>query len=165
MFLVATRRYSDAGDGVNATAWQTTGGALSTAPFAAIAWIEGGSRLDTAGVTAWAACAAVALCGVVAGVAFNRGIGRVPAVRAGQLLNLAPVVGTVTSVAFLGERPTTPQSVGGAAILVGLALLLHSASAHTRQQPLDDPADRTTGEPPAMAEVHAGARGPHEKES
>ncbi len=109
--LVATRRYGDVGDGVNASAWQTTGGALSTAPFAAVAWIEGGSRLGTAGVTAWAACAAVALCGVVAGVAFNRGIGRVPAVRAGQLPNLAPVVGTGTSVAFLGERPTTLQSV------------------------------------------------------
>ncbi|WP_255355947.1 EamA family transporter, partial [Frankia sp. CpI1-P] len=86
VFLVATRRYSDVDDGVNASAWQTTGGALSTAPFAAVAWIEGGSRLGTAGVTAWAACAAVALCGVVAGVAFNQGIGRVPAARAGQLL-------------------------------------------------------------------------------
>ncbi|KQM02443.1 DMT(drug/metabolite transporter) superfamily permease [Frankia sp. CpI1-P] len=165
VFLVATRRYSDVDDGVNASAWQTTGGALSTAPFAAVAWIEGGSRLGTAGVTAWAACAAVALCGVVAGVAFNQGIGRVPAARAGQLLNLAPVVGTVTSVAFLGERPTALQSAGGAAILVGLALLLHRGSAHAQQHPLDDLTGRTTGEPPAMAEVHAGGCAHHEKES
>ncbi|WP_018503883.1 DMT family transporter [Parafrankia discariae] len=165
VFLVATRRYGDVGDGVNASAWQTTGGALSMAPFAAVAWIEGGSRLGTAGITAWAACAAVALCGVVSGVAFNRGIGRVPAARAGQLLNLTPVVGTVTSVAFLGERPTTLQLVGGTAVLAGLALLLLRGSAHARQHPLDDLTGRTTGEPPAMVEVHAGARGHHEKES
>jgi len=53
-------------------------------------------------------------------------VGRVPAARAGQLGNLTPVVGTLTAVVFVGDRPSLPQLVGGAAILAGLALLLHT---------------------------------------
>ncbi|WP_426513692.1 DMT family transporter [Dactylosporangium sp. McL0621] len=136
VFLVASRRYSadDDGDGFGAGAWQTAGGALSTAPFVIASWSGGGSRLATAGVAAWTACIGVVLCGAVAGVAYNRGIGRVPAARAGQLMNLTPVVGTLTAVVFLGDRPTLPQLAGGAAILAGLALFLH-----TTPSPPDDP--------------------------
>ena len=125
VFLVATRRFNDGGDGLNASAWQTTGGALSVVPFVAISWSTGGSRLDTIGAAGWSACIAVVLCGAIGSVAFNRGIARVPAARAGQLGNLTPVVGTLTAVAFLGDRPSLLQLVGGAAILGGLALLLH----------------------------------------
>jgi drug/metabolite transporter (DMT)-like permease len=59
-------------------------------------------------------------------VHFNRGIARVPAVRAGQLGNLTPVVGTLTAVAFLGDRPSLLRLAGGAGILLGLVLLLNS---------------------------------------
>src|SRR3569832_1915105 len=45
-------------------------------------------------------------CGAVAGGAFNRGIAQVPATRAGQLANLTPVVGTLTAVGWLGDRPS-----------------------------------------------------------
>jgi hypothetical protein len=38
---------------------------------------------------------------------------------AGQLGNLTPVVGTLTTVALLGDRPSWPQLVGGGAILAG----------------------------------------------
>ncbi|GAA0525515.1 EamA family transporter [Paractinoplanes ferrugineus] len=125
LFLIATRRFNDAGDALNESAWQTVGGALSVTPFVAAAWSTGGTRLDTAGTAGWIACVAVVLCGAVGGVLFNRGIARVPAVRAGLLGNLTPVVGTLTAVAFLGDRPSFRQIAGGAAILAGLALLLH----------------------------------------
>jgi hypothetical protein len=62
VFLVVTRRYNDDGDGLGANAWQVTGGTVSTAPFVAVAWVGGGSRLATAGA-AWMACIAVLLCG------------------------------------------------------------------------------------------------------
>jgi drug/metabolite transporter (DMT)-like permease len=132
VYLIAARHLSDDSDGLNASAWQVSGGALTTAPFMVISLAHGGSRLDTAGPTAWAACAAVLLCGVLADVAFNRGIGRVPAARAGQLAYLTPVIGTLTAVVVLGDRPAPLQLAGGVAILAGLALLLRdTASAAT----------------------------------
>ena len=129
VYLIATRRFNDDGDGLNAGAWQTTGGALSVVPFVAISWSTGGTRLDTVGAAGWLACLTVVVCGAVGNVTFNRGITRVPAARAGQLGNLTPVVGTLTAVAFLGDRPSLSQLVGGTAILGGLALLLHSPAA------------------------------------
>jgi drug/metabolite transporter (DMT)-like permease len=133
-FLIATRRFNDDGDGLNASAWQSAGGAVSVAPFVALTWSTGGTRLGTAGAAGWLACAAVVACGAIASVAFNRGIAQVPATRAGQLGNLTPVVGTLTAVVWLGDRPTPLQLLGGAAILGGLAVLLHSpASPHQRE--------------------------------
>jgi drug/metabolite transporter (DMT)-like permease len=126
VFVVATRRFNDDGDGLAASAWQSVGGTLSVVPFVAANWATGGSRLGTAGTTGWLACLAVLGCGAVAGVAFNRGIARVPATRASQLANLTPVVGTLAAVAWLGERPSPPQLLGGAVILAAIALLLHN---------------------------------------
>jgi drug/metabolite transporter (DMT)-like permease len=125
-FLVATRRINGDGDGLNESAWQSIGGALTVTPFVAASWSMGGTRFDTLGATGWLACITVVICGAVGSVLFNRGITRVPAARAGQLGNLTPVVGTLTAVTFLGDRPTLPQLVGGAAILIALAWLLHS---------------------------------------
>jgi drug/metabolite transporter (DMT)-like permease len=125
VFLICARRLNRDGDELNASAWQSTGGALSVVPFVAASWSTGGTRLDTVGAAGWPACIAVLACGAVGGVSFNRGIARVPAARAAQLGNLTPVVGTLTAVAFLGDRPSLLQWCGGAAILGGLALLLH----------------------------------------
>jgi drug/metabolite transporter (DMT)-like permease len=125
-FLISTRRFNEDGDGLNESAWQTTGGALSVTPFVVVSWATGGTRLDTVGIGGWSACVAVLACGVIGGVLFNRGIARVPAVRAGQLGNLTPVVGTLTAVAFLGDRPSLLRLAGGAGILLGLVLLLNS---------------------------------------
>jgi drug/metabolite transporter (DMT)-like permease len=127
VFLIATRRFNDDGDGLNESAWQILGGALSVVPFVTVSWSTGGTRLDTAGTTGWLACIAVLVCGAVGSVLFNRGIARVPAARAGQMGNLTPVVGTLTAVAFLGDRPSLLQVAGGAAILASIALLLHSS--------------------------------------
>jgi drug/metabolite transporter (DMT)-like permease len=121
VFLIATRRVNGDGDGLTASAWQTTGGALSVVPFVAVSWSTGGSRLGTVGAPGWLACAAVLACGALGSVTFNRGIARVPAARAAQLANLTPVVGTLTAVAFVGDRPSPLQLVGGAAILASLA--------------------------------------------
>jgi drug/metabolite transporter (DMT)-like permease len=147
VYLIVARRLNDDEDGLNASAWQTTGGALSTAPFVVLSWAHGGSRLDMAGTAAWAACGAVLLCGVLADVAFNRGISRVPAARAGQLANLTPVAGTLTAVLVLGERPAPLQLAGGVAVLAGLALLLRRDPAEThdtteKKESTDVPSNR-----------------------
>lgn len=149
VFLVAARRYGDENDGLGAGAWQATGGALVTAPFVAVSWAGGGGRLVTASAPAWTACVGVVVCGAVASVAFNRGIGRVPATRAGQLANLTPVVGTLTAIVFLGERPSLLQLAGGVAILVGLTLLLRGeplpASPTTDKVTNDEPSAMCSG--------------------
>jgi drug/metabolite transporter (DMT)-like permease len=125
-FLVATRRFNADGDGLNQSAWQSLGGALTVLPFVAASWSTGGTRLDTVGAAGRLTCIAVVVCGAVGSVLFNRGIAHVPAAQAGQLANITPVTGTVTAVGFLGDRPSLPQLAGGAAILVALAWLLHS---------------------------------------
>jgi drug/metabolite transporter (DMT)-like permease len=147
-FLVSTRRFNEDGDGLNESAWQTTGGALSVTPFVAVSWATGGTRLDTVGVAGWSACVAVLACGAVGGVLFNRGIARVPAVRAGQLGNLTPVVGTLTAVVFLGDRPSLLQLTGGAGILLGLALLLGSPTSAGGNLPHHSPSE--LGEPSVL---------------
>jgi drug/metabolite transporter (DMT)-like permease len=124
-FLVATRRFTADGDGLNASAWQSVGGALTVTPFVAASWSTGGTRLDSAGLGGGLACIAVVICGAAGTWLFNRGIARVPAARAGQLGNLTPVVGTLTAVVFLGDRPSLLQLIGGAAILAALAWLVH----------------------------------------
>ncbi|HKO32782.1 MAG TPA: DMT family transporter [Candidatus Limnocylindria bacterium] len=124
-------------DGLNASAWQTTGGMLAVVPFVAGSWIGGGSRLGAAGPVAWTACIGVLVCGAVAGVAFNRGIARVSAARAGLLANLTPAVGMATAVVFLRERPAPLQLAGGLLILAGLVLLLRTSPDSTDAPPPD----------------------------
>lgn len=165
LYLISARRFNDDGDGLNESAWQSIGGVLTVAPFVAASWSTGGTRLGSAGVPGWAACVAVVLCGTVGGVLFNRGIGRVPAARAGQLGNLTPVVGTLTAVAFLGDRPGLLPLAGGAAILAGLALLLRTEE-ETCSAPSSSPrassgpkraSSPPAGEPPAAAGATATA--------
>jgi drug/metabolite transporter (DMT)-like permease len=163
LYLIATRRFND-GDGLTASAWQSTGGAVGVAPFVAASWATGGTRLDAAGAGGWSACAAVVACGAIGGVLFNRGIARVPAARAGQLGNLTPIVGTLTAVAFLGDRPTLLQWAGGGAILAGLALLLRaeekSCSATSSLPPASNGRRRNSSEPAAKPPLAAEGTGP-----
>jgi drug/metabolite transporter (DMT)-like permease len=159
LFLIATRRFNE-GDGLNESAWQSTGGALSVAPFVATSWSTGGTRLDTVGAAGWSACLAVVICGAVGGVMFNRGIARVPAARAGQLGNLTPIVGTLTAVVFLGDRPALIQWAGGAAILTGLVLLLHTEEkpcSATSSSPAASSAPKHGSSPPAAPPPPAAA--------
>lgn len=67
-----------------------------------------------------------------------------PAARAAQLGNLTPVIGTLTAIGFLGERPSLLQGVGGFAILGGIALLLRG--------PVEPDRSGTAGT--ALAEEH-----------
>ncbi len=158
VFVVATRRHHD-DDALNASAWQTAGGAVTATPFVAIAWASGDSQLTTADAAGWAACAGVLLCGAVAGIAFNRGIGQMPAARASQLLNLTPAIGTLSAVTLLGEHPTMPQIAGGVAVFVGLMLLLRGAPDPAPQQPaLDQAVDEPTAPAVPAASMTAATR-------
>ena len=142
---------------LNASAWQTTGGALATAPFIAVSWAGGGTRLDMAGALIVAACVCVLACGLAAAVAFNHGIARMPAARAAQLLGFAPVVGTLSAIVLLGEHPAPLQLAGGAAIILGLVLVLRVTQANAPSPPIAGQADPATVKMPALTAPPAGA--------
>ena len=142
-FLIVTRKYND-NDGLNASAWQTFGAAVCTSPFVVFGWVDNGSSLPAAGWEGWGYGLGVLASTAVAGVAFNRGISRVPGVRAAQLLNLAPVVGLATAILVLGESPSLWQLVGGAMILVAVVILVRSieGTSHAPVVEIADPAHR-----------------------
>jgi hypothetical protein len=61
-------------------------------------------------------------------------------VRASQLLNLAPVVGLVSAVLVLDERPAPWQMFGGAVVLLAVVILVRSveASGASAAEKVDD---------------------------
>jgi hypothetical protein len=87
-------------------------------------------------------------------VSFNWGISRVPAVRASQVLALTPLVGLTAAVILLSEVPSPGQLVGGALVLLGVAVLdrvVNPGSLATTAGPRDDPRHDTTADrPPAQ---------------
>jgi drug/metabolite transporter (DMT)-like permease len=123
IYLVLTRTFNGA-DGLGASTWQTIGAAVCTSPFVLIGWSDGGSGLTSAGWQGWIFAVAVLASTAVGSVAFNFGISRVRGVRASQLLNLTPVVGLLTAVVFLRESPSLAQCVGGALVLLAVAVLV-----------------------------------------
>lgn len=127
VFLVVTRRHNG-DDGLNATAWQTLGGAVSTIPFVGFGWARHGSALPHAGIVDWGLCLAVLASTALAGVAFNWGISQVTGIRASQLSNLTPVAGVLAAVAILHESPSGPQLLGGAMVVVALFILVRARS-------------------------------------
>jgi drug/metabolite transporter (DMT)-like permease len=126
-FLVVTRLHNT-DDGLNASTWQTVGGAVGTSPFVLVGWVHSGSRLPHAGHGAWALCLGVLVCTALASVSFNWGISRVPGVRASQLQNLTPLAGLLAAVLVLGERPAPGQLVGGGLVLLAIGVLARAVS-------------------------------------
>jgi len=92
------------------------------------------------------ALAALATLGTLAPFAlFAYGQSRVPAELAGAFLNLEPLVGTVAGALAFGDPFGNPQLIGGAAILIGIALSTDprgSASRTTRDKAAPSRADR-----------------------
>jgi drug/metabolite transporter (DMT)-like permease len=127
IFLVLTRTFNGA-DGLGASTWQTVGAATCTSPVVIFGWSRDGSELVSAGWVGWAFALGVLVATAVGSVAFNWGISRVPGVRASQLLNLTPVVGLVAAIVFLRENPTIVQYVGGALVLLAVAVLVRFVS-------------------------------------
>jgi drug/metabolite transporter (DMT)-like permease len=127
IFLVLTRTFNGA-DGLGASTWQTVGAATCTSPVVVVGWSHGGSELASAGWVGWAFAVGVLVATAVGSVAFNWGISRVPGVRASQLLNLTPVVGLVAAIVFLRETPSLVQYVGGALVLLAVAVLVRFVS-------------------------------------
>jgi len=73
--------------------------------------------------TSWAGLLYSALMALVFGyVAWSRGVQEIGSTRTSMYVNLIPVVATATAWAWLGERLSSRQFLGGAAVIAGIAL-------------------------------------------
>lgn len=111
----------------NAVSTSLYGIALGTVILVPLALLEGGvPSLLTAPPEALAGIGYLAVFGTVAAfVLLNLGVARIGAARASAFALLVPVVGVLTSVAFLGEPLGPLTVVGGAIVLAGLWLIEH----------------------------------------
>jgi drug/metabolite transporter (DMT)-like permease len=117
---IASRRF-------NAVSTSLYGIALGTVILLPLAALEGGaSAITNAPAEALAGIAYLAVFGTVAAfVLLNLGVARIGASRASAFALLVPVVGVLTSVAFLGETLGPTTVIGGAIVLAGLWLVEH----------------------------------------
>lgn len=117
---VASRRFNP----VSTTLYGIAIGSVILVP---LALLEGGATtLASAPIEALAGIAYLALFGTVgAFVLLNLGVARIGASRASAFALLVPVVGVLTSVAFLNEELGPTTVVGGAIVLIGLWLVEH----------------------------------------
>ena len=123
---VASRRFNP----ISTTLYGIAVGSLILVP---LALLEGGTRsLASAPLEALAGIGYLAVFGTVgAFVLLNLGVARIGASRASAFALLVPVVGVLTSVAFLGEELGPTTIVGGAIVLIGLWLVEHGGTTST----------------------------------
>jgi drug/metabolite transporter (DMT)-like permease len=114
-----------AGRRFNAVSTSLYGIALGAVILVPLAALEGGvEALTTAPIEAIAGIGYLAVFGTVAAfVLLNLGLARIGASRASAFALLVPIVGVLTSVAFLGEELGPTTVVGGVVVLVGLWLV------------------------------------------
>jgi drug/metabolite transporter (DMT)-like permease len=123
LYTIAARRLRDGSDVPSLTAWQFTVAAAVALP-AAVTRLASGAEAAPASVPArfWLAAVLVGVAGYgLSFLLFNRAIGETEAGWAAIVLNLIPVFGFLSAVAFLSE-PVSPGEAGGAA-LVGASVL------------------------------------------
>ena len=117
---IASRRF----DAVSTTLYGTALGTLILIPLAVAE--RGGEAVAGAPFEALAGIGYLAVFGTVAAfVLLNLGVARVGAARASAFALLVPVVGVLTSVAFLDEELGPLTVIGGIVVLVGLWLIEH----------------------------------------
>ena len=128
LYSVLARRASTR---FNAVSVSLYGIAFGTVVLIPLAIVEGGlGQLATAPLPALAGIGYLAVFGTVgAFVLLNLGVARLGAARASAFALLVPVVGVLSSVLLLGERIGPMSIIGGAAVLAGLWLVEHPATA------------------------------------
>lgn len=134
VYSVLARAASRRFDAVSTTLYGTALGTLVLVPLALAENGIGalvGARLD-----ALAGIGYLAVFGTVAAfVLLNLGVAGIGAARASAFTLLVPIVGVLTSVAFLGETVGPLTVVGGIVVLVGLWLVEHRGAPTVNEGP------------------------------
>jgi drug/metabolite transporter (DMT)-like permease len=126
-YALLARRSSHRGPALVVTSYQLLAAIAVALPFAIVSHIVGGTGAPAVDAAHWAAAIAAGLAGVALPfLLYNRAIVEVRATVAAGVLNLVPLVGFVTAIVFLGDRPTLLEIVGGGLILSSAAWLARS---------------------------------------
>lgn len=123
-YALLARRISHRSPALVVTTYQLLAATAVAVPLAVISHVVGRAGLPSADVSHWAAAIAAGLAGVALPfLLYNRAIVVVRATIAAGVLNLVPLVGFVSAVIFLGDRPRLLALIGGALILFSAAWL------------------------------------------
>lgn len=123
---------------VNVLAFVVWSSLIPPVPFLGLAWLfEGGAAIGASlaamGVRSWLAVAYLSLVATLAGYGlWNRLLRAYPANVVVPFTLLIPVVGLGAAFVALGERLSVAQALGGALVVVGLAVPLLSGVRRTR---------------------------------
>jgi drug/metabolite transporter (DMT)-like permease len=131
VYSVLARAASRRFNAVSTTLYGTALGTLILLPLALTE--RGVDALSGAPPEVLASIGYLAVFGTVAAfVLLNLGVARIGAARASAFALLVPVVGVLTSVAFLGEELGPLTAIGGITVLAGLWLVEHRGGSHER---------------------------------
>jgi drug/metabolite transporter (DMT)-like permease len=115
MLLITRARLAGVDPGL--TTWHTMG--ASTVLLVA-ALLGTGTWQPPAGAAGWAALLATSVTTTVGILALFASAARIGPFRTALMMNLEPVISSVLSVAFLGDRLTAPQLAGAAVMVAAL---------------------------------------------
>jgi O-acetylserine/cysteine efflux transporter len=139
LYTIAAKRFDDGSDALSLTAWQFTAATLVSLLVTIARWTAGAGTVPTA-PRFWLIAALVGTAGFGASfLLFNTVIVQVDAGRAAIVLNLIPVFGVVSAVAFLREGVTSRDALG--AVLIGSSVLYFTIADH-REASAQAPEDR-----------------------
>jgi O-acetylserine/cysteine efflux transporter len=130
LYTIVAKRFDDGSDALSLTAWQFTAAALVSLLVASARWTAGrGTGTLSAAPRYWLVAVLVGAGGFgLSFLLFNRAIVQVEAGQAAVVLNLIPVFGCASAVAFLGEGVTARDGLG--AVLIGASVLYFAIAEH-----------------------------------
>jgi drug/metabolite transporter (DMT)-like permease len=120
-YAVLARRSSYRSPGLVVTSYQLLAAAVIAIPFTIVSHIARHTGPPPADLSHWVVAVAAGLSGVaVPFLLYNRAIVVVRATIAAGVLNLIPLIGLVTAVLALGDRPTLLEILGGGLVLASV---------------------------------------------
>jgi O-acetylserine/cysteine efflux transporter len=147
LYTIVAKRFEDGSDPLSLTAWQFTAATLASLLVAIARSATGtGSWTVPAAPGFWLAAVLVGAAGFgLSFLLFNMAIVQVDAGRAAVVLNLIPVFGAASAVAFLGEGMTARDALGAA--LIGASVLYFAIADHREAAPPGRPLARAAAPP------------------
>jgi drug/metabolite transporter (DMT)-like permease len=124
LYALLARRSAHRSSALVVTTYQLLAASAIAVPYTLIAHATAHHGFPNADLAHWVGAFATGLSGVALPfLLYNRAIAKVRATIAAGILNIVPLVGFATAVAFLGDKATLAKAVGGLLILSSAAWL------------------------------------------
>ena len=135
LYTIVAKRFDDGSDALSLTTWQFTVAAIVSLPVTIVRWAAA-PRTGTVSAAPrfWLVAVLVGAGGFgLSFLLFNMVIVQVDAGRAAVVLNLIPVFGVASAVAFLGEGMNARDGVG--AVLIGSSVVYFAVADQREAMP------------------------------